>query len=203
MIAISVFTYYDDVLKSLISHNYRFFDKWFIITRLDDLKTIKIIKESGFSNIELLYYDFYDTNGVFNHCGAIRHGQEQIPYSYKGLVVILDSQIYLPNNFYDIIRNTEIQEDTLYGPECRNDYYSYDYFLNNISEFRNYEYQLIDGYFQLYKHNSKYLYQESTLRTSDIYFCQHFSKKQFIPSLIISYIENIGHVSSVQSEADR
>jgi hypothetical protein len=43
MIAITVSTNYHDLLKIIIPQNYKFFDKWYIITCIDDMDTIAVI----------------------------------------------------------------------------------------------------------------------------------------------------------------
>ena len=42
IIAITVSTNYEDILKIIIPQNAKFFKKWIIITKVDDIKTINI-----------------------------------------------------------------------------------------------------------------------------------------------------------------
>ena len=45
MIGITVSTKYEDILEIIIPLNYKFFDKWYIITDINDTKTIDVLKK--------------------------------------------------------------------------------------------------------------------------------------------------------------
>jgi hypothetical protein len=55
-IAITVSKNYHDELKLSIEHNAKHFDKWYIITQSDDIKSIDIIAQSGASNIDTVLF---------------------------------------------------------------------------------------------------------------------------------------------------
>ncbi len=194
LVAISVSTNYDDILKIIISQNYKFLDKWYIITHKEDIKTIEVINKYNFENIEILYYNFYLNNKTFNKGGAIKMCQEKLyNENYEGVVLLLDSDIYLPDNLKEIMDNIEIKENTLYGTDKRFDYYSYDNFIKNKIDF-NYPWSKeFQGYFQLYKFNNKYLYKDSkNCSKCDLEFKNLFFNKEIIKGLNVSHLGKSG-----------
>jgi len=180
MIAISVSTNYDDLLNIILPQNYKFFDKWYIIT-------IDVINKYKFPNVETIYYDFYN-NKIFNKGGSIRYCQELISSTnYEGNILLLDSDIYLPDNFIDI------KPYTLYGTNDRYDYYSYNHFKNNVID-SIYPYaKSFQGYFQLYHHNELILYDHSmNCSECDLYFHRFFHQKIVVSTLNVSHLEKSG-----------
>ena len=194
MIAITVSTNYDDLLKIILPQNSKFFDKWYIITSESDTKTIDTIKEFNCNKIEIIYFDFFANNKRFNKGGAIRYCQSKIiPSNYNGRVLILDSDIFLPDNFNEILLQNEIKEKTIYGTTNRFDYYSFDNFKNKKIDYKYPASQCFHGYFQLYKFNSKYLYQESdNCSTCDLEFLNYFSNRKIITGLTVSHLGKSG-----------
>ena len=81
------------------------------------------------NNIELLYFDFKSNNSIFNFGGARRHGQLQC--NDDDIVLFLDSDIILPNNFLEIINTINFENNVLYGIRHRYDYHSKESFKNN------------------------------------------------------------------------
>jgi hypothetical protein len=190
MIAITVSTKYDDILNIVIPQNYKFFEKWYIITSRDDEKTINVINKYGYSNIVIIYYDFYYNNKKFNKGGAIRYFQKILgSFDYKGLVLLLDSDIYLPDNVLAIIEKTEIEKGVLYGPMSRSDYYSYENFKNNIVDLEyKYPWQF-HGYFQLYQFDKTFLYKEyKNAAVCDIVFHEYFSTGKILTQIHVAHL---------------
>jgi hypothetical protein len=185
MIAITVSTNYDDILDIILPQNYKFFEKWYIITDKNDSNTINVINKHNFSNIFLIFYNFYRNNKIFNKGGAIRYCQEIIGnLQYNGNLVLLDSDIWLPNNFIEILNdniiNDNIDDNVIYGTDKRYDYYSYDHFKNNIIDFDYPWSKEFQGYFQLYKYDKKKLYDESNNCSGcDLEFLKFFSKELY------------------------
>ena len=189
MIAITVSTNYDDLLDIIIPQNYIFFEKWYIITDKNDTNTIDVIKKHNHNNICTLFYDFYKNNRKFDKGGAIRYCQNDIINNYNGIVVILDSDIYLPNNFVDIINNTDIKDNTIYGTNKRYDYYSYENFKNKKIDFDYPWSKQFQGYFQLYKNDKHKLYNHShNCADCDLEFLKYFSKKITLHELDVSHL---------------
>jgi len=115
LVCITVSTNYDDILGVVIHQNQRFFQKWYIITHPDDDDTVDLVEKAGYDNIQLLYFDFYK-DAVFNKGGAIAAVQDHIKDLYMGKpILLLDSDIFLPDDFFDVVSKVEIKPDTLYG----------------------------------------------------------------------------------------
>jgi len=191
MIAITVSTNYDDILDIIMPQNYKFFNKWYIITDKNDSKTINVINKYNYTNVSMIFYNFYEGNKKFNKGGAIRYCQKEIigNLDYNGIVVILDSDIFLPDNFMDIINNNSIDDNTLYGTENRYDFYSYEHFKNNIIDLDYPWSREFQGYFQLYKYNKNKLYNESfNCSACDIEFINCFNKKVILLKLNVSHL---------------
>jgi hypothetical protein len=190
MIVISVSTNYDDLLNIVIPQNSKFFDKWYIITSEDDEKTIQVIHKYNHPNIEIVYFDFYADNKSFNKGGAIGYVQSNvIPNNYAGDVLLLDSDIYLPDNFTELVNNIETKENILYGTNKRYDYYSHDHFVNNIVDYDYPGSRCFFGYFQLYKYNKDFLYRDSwNCAGCDLEFMHFFSSKITIPNMNVSHL---------------
>ena len=189
--AITVSTKYDDILKIIMPQNYKFFTKWYIVTHEKDTKTINIVKNYGFTNVEIVFFDFYRKR-TFNKGGAIRKCQDILERKgYKGDVLILDSDIYLPNNFLEIL--PPLNYYTLYGTNRRSDYYSYHNFKNNILDFEYKWAQDFQGYFQLYKFSKNIKYLDSDdCSECDLRFQRFFKNKIILQNMIVSHLGKSG-----------
>lgn len=190
IIAITVSTNYEDLLDIVLPQNYKFFYKWIIVTSPNDTKTLDVIKKHGFPNIIVVFYDFYTDGNTFNKGGAIRFCQENVisPY-YGGNILILDSDIYLPSDFLSIIKPIGIKSNILYGTNARNDYHSYDHFSNGIVDEYYERSRQFDGYFQLYRHNKRFLYNNSkNCAKCDIEFTRFFRQKKIIPGMDVKHL---------------
>jgi hypothetical protein len=218
MIAISVSTNYDDLLAIILPQNYKFFDKWYIVTRPDDEKTINVVKSANYPNVELVFFNFFAPLNIsrveyrrrtlmkkprlvhitevvtpkFNKGGAIRMCQQKlINEGYTGSVLLLDSDIYLPDNFTEIIGT--IRDNTLYGTEKRSDYYSLNAFQKKVPDNIYPGSQQFHGYFQLYKQTPAYLYKDSgNCSTCDMEFIDLFKQKQVITNLCVDHLGKPG-----------
>ena len=191
MIAITVSTNYHDILDIIIPQNYKFFEKWYIITDKNDEDTINTINKYNFSNIYILFFDFYKNNRKFNKGGAIRYCQKEIVGSsnYNGSVVLLDSDIWLPNNFIEIVNDIVLDDNVIYGTNKRFDYYSYENFKNNKIDLDYPWSKEFQGYFQLYKYDINKLYDESyNCSACDLNFLKLFSKKITLSNLNVSHL---------------
>ena len=181
--AITVSTKYDDILSIVIHQNVKFLKKWYIITDPADKATINVVKTANYPNIELLYYDFY-SNAIFNVGGARQYGQLwSIAKNGMGkYTLMLDSDIFLPDNFMDVIDVHDIVEGTLYGVQRRHDYAR----LSDLQKQEGYaDYQEapnIYGFFQLYVQAPNILSQHSyDCSVSDIVFHNYFAHKERFP----------------------
>lgn len=199
LFAITVSKNYANELSIMLDKNAKYFDKWYIITQEDDLKTIELIKTKNLSNIEIVYYPLVpdaikehhvksplkDTDLEFSYPSHLkRKGRRDISPKIKrkfkltfdkgasirsvqkihilkenptknDLILILDSDIVLPENFQDILNSKKFSENTLYGAN------RYDFmFYSDFSENKNstfYDQLTLAGFFHLYKYDSSKL----------------------------------------------
>lgn len=113
IIAITTSTRFDDLLAICLPHNYPLFNKWFIITDDKDTKTINVVNRFKATHdnrdcIELLYFDFFAGNKKFNKGGAIRYAQVIVNERFQDYpILLIDSDIVLPDNFLDIMRSIQ------------------------------------------------------------------------------------------------
>ena len=190
IIAITISTNYSDLLDIVLPQNHKFFYKWLIVTDEKDIDTINIIKKYNFSNVIIIFFNLYSDGLNFNQGGGIRLCQKILNKSnYNGIVLNIDSDIYLPDNFNNLINNIDIQPDTIYGTENRNDFFSLEHLTNNIvdSEFKNA--QEFQGYFQLYIYNPK-ITANNNINCSqwDSDFKDNFQNKIIIKNLCVSHL---------------
>jgi hypothetical protein len=190
MIAITVSTNYDDILDIIMPQNAKFFKKWMIVTRSDDTATLDIIRKYNYPNVEVLFFDFTAGGTKFNKGGAIRYAQQQISKEYTGLVLILDSDIWLPDTFPEIMSSIKFHKFALYGAGERDDYYSYSHFINNIVDYAFPRHRQFRGFFQLYLHNPKLLYNNSQdCSVCDMLFIKLFGiRKKIITNLHVKHL---------------
>ena len=195
IIGITISTKYEDILKIILLQNAKFLKKWIIITDEKDRKTIDVIKESKCNNIEILYYNFYSNEKrkfIFNNGGAVRFGQKYLynnPEYNNYLILILDSDIYLPDNFTERVNSKIIEDNILYGSSKRFDYWSEENFKNNKVDYNYIHSKLVLGYFQLYKINSKFEYVDSNdCSGCDKIFTHSFKKIQIIENLEVKHL---------------
>jgi hypothetical protein len=195
IIAITISTKYEDILKFVIPQNAKFLKKWIIITDEKDTKTIDVIKEANCDNIEVLFYNFY-SNAVrkfnFNKGGGVRYGQKYVYNKLENknsLILILDSDIYLPDNFLERVNNTVIEDNILYGSSNRLDYWSEEHFNKNKVDYYYFYSKMVLGYFQLYKFNPKYVYNDSgDCSGCDAIFKGSFKKLNIIENLVVKHL---------------
>lgn len=191
IVTITVSTKYDDILDIILPQNYKFFKEWFIITDENDIDTINVIKKYNFDNIRILYYDFYKDNCIFNKGGAIKYAQTKLTDKnyLDNLILILDSDIYLLDNFLEIINEIHVNNKTLYGTNNRYDCYSYKNLIYKTPDIRCNFSHYFAGYFQLYKNNSKYLYENSqNAAECDMTFMKLFANKITIKKLDVYHL---------------
>lgn len=190
LVCITVSTNYDDILNITIHHNQKYFHKWYIITHPDDKATIDLVKAANYSNVELVYFDFYvpwreyvEREVQFNKGGAIRHVQHMLRETHSNKpILILDSDIILPDNFYDVVSNLKINTTTVYGVKERLDYSSYSDFIEDKNAYQYPEADKLFGFFQLYRQSYLRTYPNSfNCAECDTAFREGFLKKIPLP----------------------
>ena len=177
IIAITICVNYDDIFKYMLQQNLKFFKKWYVVTKIEDTATINLINELNNTTIEILYYNDFYTNTIFNKGGALLFAQEYIDKHYTDAnILILDADIFLPDDFTKRLPMI-LKQDTLYGTSERLDYNSISELINNIKPFTYGHGDKFAGFFQMYKQCS-YRYQNSQhCGHCDIHFRDKFSKK--------------------------
>jgi hypothetical protein len=161
IIAITVCVNYSDILEFMLKQNIKFLKKWFIVTTKSDTKTIQLLENYNEIIHILIYDDFYINNYKFNKGGAIKFAQDYIDINFTDSnILILDSDIYLPDNFmYCLPKNLEPHK--LYGSFERDDLWTIVDFIENTNPHKYIYGNSFVGFFQLYKQNSIYKYEES------------------------------------------
>ena len=188
LIGITVSVNFSDYLERILSQNQQFFETWFIVTEETDRKTIDLVVKSGYSNIELLFYDFKTSGASFNFGGGRLAAQKIVHARYAGHpVLLLDSDILIPSNFADIMKNLKLESDTLYAPKNREIY-------DTIKKFEQDRVGRVEttsfiGFFQLYLADDKYLYRQSmNCSGCDNHFRDRFPNKVVIHSLFVKHL---------------
>ena len=194
MLAVTVSVNYSDILELILPQNGRFFESWIIITTPEDEKTHKVVANSGLKNIELMYFDFKKGGHKFNKGGAIRMCQQTLASrKYNGDVLVLDSDIYLPNEFDKILASIGVVNDVLYTPKLRHDFYSHENFLRNRIDKVYHRSHLSDGFFHLYKFQPHLLYNNSdSAAKCDEEFVKLFRRGQKIECLTVAHFGRDG-----------
>lgn len=190
IIAITVCVNYHDILNNVLEHNSYFFKLWYIVTSPEDTETINLIKNKGLPNVKILIYNDFFTNAKFNKGGAVKFAQEHIDKNYNSqTILIMDSDIYLPDNFLEKIPK-KLEDNTLYGVKEKRDFWSLDEFLNNENGHYCNESQTFIGFFQLYKQGrQKY---EKSYNCSN---CDNVFRELFPNKIILDlYVKHLGRV---------
>jgi len=189
-VGITISVNYDNIIDIILPQNYKFFKKWYIVTEENDYKTIEVINKYAFENIEILYFDF-KKNSTFNKGGGINYALNIIGNDEN--IILLDSDIFIDDYFLNYM-NYDFKYDTLYSFK-RYDYYSYNNFKNDIVD-NVYSIDFM-GFFQLFKNNKKYTYQNSeNCRVCDYNFYSQFPNKQLLEgSKVIKHLgkDNVNH----------
>jgi hypothetical protein len=146
----------------------------------DKLKTIQPIKRKD---------NWVRYNKIlFDKGGAVRHLQNQI--SLNENVLVLDSDILIPEAMKHDMLNYELEQDAIYGCH-RIDFPTVDEAINNDrSKAKDYHRNnCLDGFFQLYINNNirKY-YRSFNASGCDVNFVHQFPKKY----IFRQYVHHIG-----------
>lgn len=189
IIAITVSVNYDNILDIILPQNYKFFKKWYIVTERSDHKTIEVINKYSFENVEILYFDFR-LNATFNKGGGINYALNMVDIDEN--VLLLDSDIFLDDSFIKYM-NYDFNYDILYS-FTRYDYYSYQNFIKDKID-NVYRINFM-GFFQLFKNNKKYKYENSeNCRQCDSSFASKFKQRMLLEGKIIKHLgkDNVNH----------
>lgn len=215
LFAITVSKNYSTELSVILENNAKYFDKWYIATQEDDLKTIQLLKSTNLPNVEIIYYPLVPDSIEENHEKSPLFG-EDLNFSYpsfllnngqisnelkseikltfdkgaairsiqkfhilkenpteKDIILLLDSDVLLPDNFKTELKYAEFNENTLYGAR-RKDFMFYSDLIENKNSKPFNQFGLA-GFFQLYKYDSTKLCK----RTHDAGWVDAEFKSQF------------------------
>jgi hypothetical protein len=151
IIGLTICVNYSDILFHMLQQNSQFLKKWYIVTSPDDTQTIDLIHKTNLSNIEVLKYDEFYNNSLFNKSGAVKFAQEYIYNNYTETnILILDADIFLPDHFAETLPVT-LEQNALYGLSERVDYWTLDDFKNNTNPRIHPHGSNFQGCFQLYR----------------------------------------------------
>lgn len=204
IIAITVSTNYADILSVIIGHNKQFFHKWYIITDKNDTNTIDLVNSHNTKGCEgkfvLLYYEFKNNGSTFDKGGAIKMAQQKVYEEYttvneKMLILLLDSDIYLQDDFISSIKDVDFVPHTIYGPEDRLNCTTYHNFNNRIinsstsSRMDTNPAWSFAGFFQMYVLDDTLFYENSyNCAICDEKFVTCFTNKHVLKNVNVYHL---------------
>lgn len=145
LIGITVSYQYDDYLRVCLS-NAKQLDHWYVVVHEADTPTLELLRD--IPNVTLVYFDFHAGNCTFNKTGGIRKAQQIVHEKYPNAwVLLLDSDIVLPDNARAFLTETTLDPTRIYGAQ-RAFYYTYDELARDQP--RRTVTRGIWGYFHLY-----------------------------------------------------
>lgn len=181
IIGITVSYRYDDYLRHCLS-NARQLDHWYVVVNESDTPTLLLLKH--IPNVTLVYFDFHAGGAKFNKSGGIRKAQEIAHSAHPDAwILLLDSDIVLPDNTHKIINNLDLKPDFLYGAVRK--FYLTVEDLENDKPDRE-EKALGWGFFHLYFDKKKLCmeYSQNAARYDDDFmnqFCSGYEKIAIVP----------------------
>ena len=107
--AITISVNYSDYLSQCISNKEKL-DRWIVITQEDDLDCIKVCEDNDIEYI--CSKRIYEDGSYFAKGKAINEGLELL--DKDGWILHLDSDIKLPSNFRDVVKNNCFDKTALY-----------------------------------------------------------------------------------------
>jgi hypothetical protein len=131
----------------------------------------------------------------FDKGGGILSAQKKVPLDHDAtnddLILLLDSDIVLPDNFIEVLSGYEIKSDTLYGAN-RCDYLFYKDFLEDKDSTL---YRVLEcaGFFQLYRYDpTKLAKRTHDCGWVDLEFANQFKKREVINGLSVKHLGMAG-----------
>jgi len=191
LVAITVSTNYADLLKICLEANYKWFDKWIVVTNKSDTRTREVL--ATYPDVTVLFWDPKKAGAVFDKGSGVRIGQkfayEMYPNSWY---LLIDSDIVLegdPKTFVKELDNCSPKG--LYGIE-RWDYASIKDLKSKTNKERYSGSEDFHGYFQLYA--TPHLYMRSKdASVCDLKFRALFRKRTLLPSPLASHLGQESH----------
>jgi len=107
--AVSVCVNYSEQLSKCIE-NKKHFDEWIIVTSKNDLKTIQLCKTNELKCIT--FENIYKKSGMFDQSKRINKGLKTV--GTDKWVLLIDPDIYLPNNFRELLGQLPLNNECIY-----------------------------------------------------------------------------------------
>ena len=194
IVPITVCVKYSDYLFTSLAVNRGFFEDYVVVTVPDDVDTHAVCNKY---DCHMLLSDSLQRNGaVFNKSALINLGQNYVHARYPDAwILILDSDILLPDNFKTVVEEQLDDRSALYSMP-RFDFFPDEHNVIHLDQLRVIEHgkrYRIDfmGFFQLYFDKAKYYPADShSCRDCDAVFASSFHR--FRMMTIFSYLCHIG-----------
>jgi len=192
-VALTISVNYSDKLPYIIK-NIQHLKAWYFVVERRDEATISFLQKQNDPNIHLLFYDaFFTSVSRFNKSGALRYGQtllhEKYPHEW---IVVLDSDIVLPQKFSVLLHKVVLNPECLYGCK-RFDYRSKaDLMMGNGIPYATDKIFHFVGYFQMYFRKDA-LYPETSVNCGecDMDFLETYfpkDKRYLIPHANVKHL---------------
>lgn len=111
--AITVCVQYSDFLEETARHNRHLFNRWTVVTKPDDRKTLDVCKRYHLR--PLVSKEFFRSGEGWNKGRAISHAQHQC--STNSWLLHIDADVVLPTSFRYALELADIDKDNLYGAD--------------------------------------------------------------------------------------
>ena len=150
-VAITISVNYSDKLPYIIN-NLQHLEAWYFVVDRRDEATLSFLETRNDERITLLYYDsFFTAASRFNKSGALRDAQTLVHEKHPDKwIVILDSDIVLPEKFSTLLQEMVLDPICLYGCK-RFDYRSKaDLAMGHGIPYATLKKHHFVGYFQMY-----------------------------------------------------
>jgi hypothetical protein len=185
IIPIVVSVNYDDLLRVTLEFNRAMFDKYVIVTDVQDHATKRVCEEYGAECMES--NKTYENGAKFNKSGLIHEAQRRLHHAYPfHWILLMDADIILPRNFPTLVE--KIDQSYLYCMN-RRDFETPDDWKRNV--YRVYDcVENYPGYFQLYYNKSKlYAPFSPAGDICDFVFAKQFSRRRILaPDSFVTHL---------------
>ncbi len=184
IIPIVVCVNYADLLSETLERNRKMFEKYVVITDVDDVETIEVC---AMHDVDCKLSDKTRVNGAtFNKSGLIHDVQKDLHVRYPDhWMLVMDADIVLPPNFPSLV--TTLDRSYLYSMP-RKDYFVRDDLLND--RYTIYRHSAnYPGYFQLYfRKNILYPDFSKAGDICDVVFSSKFSRKTMLSDVYLTHL---------------
>lgn len=108
--AVTICVNYGGEFRETAQYNRPHFDRWIVVTRPNDHETIDLTKQYS---CDLIMTDDFDRDGGFNKARSINRGLACV--RGDGWLCHIDADIALPLDFKDVLNDTHLNENCIYG----------------------------------------------------------------------------------------